>query len=55
VRPEIPMGNRFWPVTAAERKEIQRIFKLPEVRDSSRPLRSATSVTRWKSSMPPIG
>ena len=32
VRPEIPMGKRFWPVTAAERKEIQRIFKLPEVR-----------------------
>src|SRR5450755_435947 len=33
VRPEIPMGKRFWPVTAAERTEIQRIFKLPEVRD----------------------
>src|ERR1700721_256700 len=33
VRPEIPMGKRFWPVTATERKEIQRIFKLPEVRD----------------------
>src|ERR1700728_3382618 len=33
VRPEIPMGKRFWPVTAAERKEIQRIFELPEVRD----------------------
>src|ERR1700723_755414 len=33
VRPEIPMGKRFWPVTVAERKEIQRIFKLPEVRD----------------------
>src|SRR3984885_15376937 len=33
VRPEIPMGKRFWPVTAAERKEIHRIFKLPEVRD----------------------
>jgi hypothetical protein len=27
------MGKRFWPVTAAEKKEIQRIFKLPEVRD----------------------
>jgi uncharacterized protein (DUF2252 family) len=33
VRPAIPMGKRFWPVTAAERKEIQRIFKLPQVRD----------------------
>jgi uncharacterized protein (DUF2252 family) len=33
VRPEIPMGKRFWPVTAAERKEIHRIFKLEEVRD----------------------
>jgi len=33
VRPHIPMGKRFWPVTSAERKEIQRIFKLPEVRD----------------------
>jgi uncharacterized protein (DUF2252 family) len=33
VKPEIPMGKRFWPVTVAERKEIQRIFKLPEVRD----------------------
>jgi uncharacterized protein (DUF2252 family) len=32
-RPEIPMGKRFWPVTPAERKEIQRIFKLAEVRD----------------------
>ena len=33
VSPEIPMGKRFWPVTGAEKKEIQRIFKLPEVRD----------------------
>ena len=33
LRPEIPMGKRFWPVTSAERKEIQRIFKLAEVRD----------------------
>ncbi|HEY6768744.1 MAG TPA: DUF2252 family protein [Candidatus Sulfotelmatobacter sp.] len=33
VRPEIPMGKRFWPVTADEKKEIERIFKLPEVRD----------------------
>jgi len=33
VRPEIPMGKRFWPVTAAEKKEIDRIFKLREVRD----------------------
>ena len=33
VRPEIPMGKRFWPVTPAERREIQRIFKLPEVRN----------------------
>jgi uncharacterized protein (DUF2252 family) len=27
------MGQRFWPVTQAEKKEIQRIFKLAEVRD----------------------
>jgi uncharacterized protein (DUF2252 family) len=33
VRPEIPMGKRFWPITSAERKEIHRIFKLPEVRN----------------------
>jgi uncharacterized protein (DUF2252 family) len=33
VRPQIPMGKRFWPITAAEKKEIGRIFKLPEVRD----------------------
>jgi uncharacterized protein (DUF2252 family) len=33
VKPHIPMGKRFWPITPAERKEIQRIFKLPEVRD----------------------
>jgi len=33
VRPEIPMGKRFWPITAAEKKEIRRIFKLPEVRN----------------------
>jgi uncharacterized protein (DUF2252 family) len=33
VRPEIPMGKRFWPVTQAEKKEIGRIFKLPEVCD----------------------
>jgi uncharacterized protein (DUF2252 family) len=33
VRPQIPMGKRFWPITAAEKKEIERIFKLPEVRD----------------------
>lgn len=33
VRPQIPMGKHFWPITAAEKKEIQRIFKLPEVRN----------------------
>ena len=33
VRPQIPMGKRFWPITAAEKKEIERIFKLPEVRE----------------------
>ena len=33
VRPQIPMGKRFWPITAAEKKEIRRIFKLPEVRN----------------------
>jgi uncharacterized protein (DUF2252 family) len=33
VQPEIPIGKRFWPVTAAEKKETERIFKLPEVRD----------------------
>jgi uncharacterized protein (DUF2252 family) len=33
VRPAIPMGKRFWPVTATEWKEIRRIFKLSEVRD----------------------
>jgi uncharacterized protein (DUF2252 family) len=27
------MGKRFWPVTPAEKKEIGRIFKLPEVCD----------------------
>ena len=26
------MGKRFWPVTQAEKKENERIFKLPEVR-----------------------
>src|ERR1700693_2760091 len=31
VRPQIPMGKRFWPVTQAEKKEIGRMFKLPEV------------------------
>jgi len=33
VRPRIPMGKRFWPITPAEKKEIERIFELPEVRD----------------------
>jgi uncharacterized protein (DUF2252 family) len=33
VTPQIPMGKRFWPVTHAEKKEIERIFKLPEVGD----------------------
>jgi uncharacterized protein (DUF2252 family) len=33
VRPQIPMGKRFWPITAAEKKEVERIFKLQEVRD----------------------
>jgi uncharacterized protein (DUF2252 family) len=33
VRPEIPMGKSFWPVTVTEWKEIRRIFKLSEVRD----------------------
>ena len=33
VRPQIPMDKRFWPVTQAEKKEIGRIFKLPEVCD----------------------
>jgi uncharacterized protein (DUF2252 family) len=33
VRPEIPRSKRFWPVTGGEKKEIERIFKLPEVCD----------------------
>jgi hypothetical protein len=33
VRPQIPMGKRFWPITQAEKKETERIFKLPEVLD----------------------
>jgi uncharacterized protein (DUF2252 family) len=32
VTPKIPFGKSFWPITAAERKEIHRIFKEPEVR-----------------------
>jgi uncharacterized protein (DUF2252 family) len=32
VTPKIPYGKRFWPITSAERKEIHRIFKDPEVR-----------------------
>jgi hypothetical protein len=34
------MGKRFWPVTATERKEVQRIFKLPEVRDVATSLKN---------------
>ena len=32
VTPKIPYGKSFWPITAAERKEIHRIFNDPEVR-----------------------
>jgi uncharacterized protein (DUF2252 family) len=32
VTPKIPYGKSFWPITTAERKEIHRIFKDPEVR-----------------------
>jgi uncharacterized protein (DUF2252 family) len=31
VSPQIPIGNRCWPITPDEMKEIARIFKLPEV------------------------
>jgi uncharacterized protein (DUF2252 family) len=33
VKPQIPKGKRFWPVTSAEKKEIDRVFKVPEVCD----------------------
>jgi uncharacterized protein (DUF2252 family) len=32
VRPEIPLGRRFWPISPAERKEIQATFDAPDVR-----------------------
>jgi uncharacterized protein (DUF2252 family) len=32
VRPTIPKGKRFWPLTAGERREITGIFAAPEVR-----------------------
>jgi uncharacterized protein (DUF2252 family) len=32
VKPEIPQGRRFWPLTPQEAKEIDRIFDTPEVR-----------------------
>jgi uncharacterized protein (DUF2252 family) len=31
VRPEIPLGKRFWPLSPTERKEINRIFEAREV------------------------
>ena len=34
VRPFIPLGQRFWPVTVSETAEIQRIFALNEVERS---------------------
>src|SRR5580658_3733420 len=33
VRPAIPLGKCFWPLSPAEKKEIGRIFKVPEVRN----------------------
>ena len=32
VKPEIPQGPRFWPLTSQEAKEIDKIFATPEVR-----------------------
>jgi uncharacterized protein (DUF2252 family) len=32
VRPEIPLGRRFWPLSPDEKKEIGRIFETQEVR-----------------------
>jgi len=32
VTPNIPLGKSFWPLSSAERKEIQKIFKETEVR-----------------------
>ena len=32
VRPEIPLGKRFWPLSPDEKKEIDRMFETPEVR-----------------------
>jgi uncharacterized protein (DUF2252 family) len=31
-RPEIPLGKRFWPLSAGEKKEIRQIFEAAEVR-----------------------
>src|SRR6202050_1491946 len=32
VRPEIPLGKRFWPLSPDEKKEIGRMFETREVR-----------------------
>src|SRR3984957_19748170 len=32
VRPEIPLGRCFWPLSTAEKSEIGRMFEAPEVR-----------------------
>jgi hypothetical protein len=49
------MGKRFWPITPAEKKKIERIFKRLEVCNVISSLKEPTKVMRWKSWMPPTG
>lgn len=48
VRPFIPLGQRFWPLTSAEKKEIHRIFAQAEVRDLITSLRDREKGDRVK-------
>jgi uncharacterized protein (DUF2252 family) len=47
-RPAIPLGKRFWPISKAEKREIEQLFKTEEMSKLATMLRSRDDDARVK-------
>jgi uncharacterized protein (DUF2252 family) len=47
-RPTIPLGRRFWPISKAEKREIEKLFETEEMRKLATMLRSRDDHARVK-------
>jgi uncharacterized protein (DUF2252 family) len=48
IRPSLPLGRQFWPITKSETREIERLFESEELRELATMLRSRKDDARVK-------